>query len=114
MQYDKTSNFQCVLITNDSSSFAVFIYECGGMEWSGASIGWATTTSIYAKHLISGSVSQDIGCLYSNTYSAIVYRIDSGGNLMVNLYLYPVTMQLATVQIHVLICSITIVFLNMF
>ena len=75
MQYT-TSSFQCVLITDGSSSYAVFIYDCGGMEWSGATIGWAASSYNYATYVASGSNSESIGCLYSSTYSAIVYRLD--------------------------------------
>ena len=73
-----TSTFQAVLITDSSSSYAVFIYECGGMEWSGATIGWADTTSLYEKHSLSGlSTSSNIGCTNSNFYSILAYRLDS-------------------------------------
>ena len=72
-----TSTFQCVLITDGSTSYAVFIYECGGMEWDGASIGWQATSSLYQRHLLSGSHSDKVDCEYSNFSSAIVYRLDS-------------------------------------
>ena len=72
-----TSNFQCVLITDGSTSYAVFIYECNGMGWSGATIGWAASSSLYEEHPLSGSSSSSlIGCRYSSTYSAVVYRLD--------------------------------------
>ena len=72
-----TSTFQCVLITDGSASYAVFIYDCGGMEWGGAEIGWQATSSLYQKHNLSGYYSTDVGCAYSSSYSAIVYRLDS-------------------------------------
>ena len=47
------------------------------MEWDGATIGWAASSSLYEEHSLSGSSSSSlIGCLYSSTYSAIVYRLD--------------------------------------
>ena len=55
----------------------MFIYECGGMGWSGAAIGWSSLTQSEEHYLSSSNNSHDIGCLYSDSYSAIVYRIDS-------------------------------------
>ena len=71
-----TVRFQAVLITDGTSSYAVFIYDCGGMEWGGAEIGWQYNSSLYREHYLSGSSSASIGCQYSSTYSAIVYRLD--------------------------------------
>ena len=79
-----TSTFQAVLITNGMDSYAVFIYECGGMEWGGAEIGWQArrlygNNNVQEAHYLSGSVeSADIGCLYSSNHSAIVYRLYRG------------------------------------
>ena len=74
-----TNTFQGILIADGSSSYAVFIYECGGMEWGGGVIGWQANTSQYNSHSLSGdSNSNDVGCLYSTTYSAVVFRIDDG------------------------------------
>ena len=73
-----TNTFQGILITDGSDSYAVFIYECGGMEWGGGMIGWQGNSSNYTSHYLSGSShSNDIGCLYSSSYSAVVYRLDS-------------------------------------
>ena len=73
-----TSTFQAVLITDGSDSYAVFIYECGGMEWSRATIGWADSSSLYEKHSLSGlSTSSNIGCTNSNFYSILAYRLDN-------------------------------------
>ena len=74
-----TNTFQGVLITNGSSSYAVFIYKCGSMEWGGGVIGWQEGSSQYNSHYLSGdSDSNDIGCLYSYNYSAVVFKIDDG------------------------------------
>ena len=75
----QTSTFQGVLITDGSASYAVFIYECGGMEWDGATIGWAYSSTLYERHNLSGTRSAEVGCRYSATNSAIVYRLDDGG-----------------------------------
>ena len=49
------------------------------MEWDGATIGWQYDESLYQRHYISGSNSSDVGCAYSSSYSAVVYRLDSSG-----------------------------------
>ena len=48
------------------------------MEWGGATIGWAYSSSLYEKHTLSGSNSDVIGCYYSSSSSAIVYDVYSG------------------------------------
>ena len=70
-----TSSFQAVLVTDGQVSYAVFIYECGSMNWGGATIGWADSNSLYQRHSLSGSDSATVGCQYSSTYSAVVYRL---------------------------------------
>ena len=71
-----TNTFQCILITDGYSSYAVFIYKCGGMEWGGGVIGWQAGLSHYASQSSSGdSDNNDIGCLYSSGNSAIVFKL---------------------------------------
>jgi hypothetical protein len=73
-----TSTFQGILITDGNSSYAVFIYECGGMEWGGGVIGWQGGPVDYESHNVSGKLNSDaIGCLYSSTYSALLYKLTS-------------------------------------
>ena len=75
----RTNTFQGILMTDGSSKYAVFIYKCGSMEWGGGVIGWQASTSEYNSHYLSGeSNSSEVGCLYSDTYSAIVFKIDNG------------------------------------
>ena len=45
------------------------------MNWGGATIGWADSNSLYQRHSLSGSDSVTVGCQYSSTYSAVVYRL---------------------------------------
>ncbi|CAI8034977.1 Sortilin-related receptor [Geodia barretti] len=73
-----TSTFQAVLITDGYDSYAVFIYQCGGMGWGGAEIGWAYSSVLYEEHSRSGAYSNDIGCSFSSTSSAIIYDVYSG------------------------------------
>ena len=53
----------------------MFIYECGGMQWGGGAIGWQASSLQHETHYLSGDNSDDIGCLYSSSYSAIVYKL---------------------------------------
>ena len=82
----ETVTFQAILITDDITSYTVFIYECGGMEWGGATIGWEANGTFYREDELSGSSSEDVGCEYSSTYSAIVYRIDCKCSLPYMIY----------------------------
>ena len=78
LQYT-TNTFQGVLITDGSSSYAVFIYDCDNMDWGGGVIGWQASTSQYNSHYLSGhSNSNGVGCLYSNTYSAVIFELYNG------------------------------------
>ena len=83
MQSNNT--FQGILIADDfSTSYAVFIYECGGMDWGGATIGWQYNTSDYESHYLSREAkNNEIGCLYSSTYSAIFYRLSEYGHVLI-------------------------------
>ena len=51
------------------------------MEWGGAEIGWWATSSLHQAHPLSGRNSDDVGCKYSSSRSAIVYRLDSKYNV---------------------------------
>ena len=65
-----TNTFQGILVTDGESSYAIFLYECGGMEWGGGVIGWQATPSDYESHHLSqNSDNDEIGCLYSTTTS---------------------------------------------
>ena len=47
------------------------------MEWGGGVIGWSANSSIFEEHFLSDKPNSNvIGCWYSNSYSAIVYRLD--------------------------------------
>ena len=47
------------------------------MEWGGGGIGWLASSSIFQGHFLSIKPQSNlIGCLYSSSYSAIVYRVD--------------------------------------
>ena len=49
------------------------------MEWGGGVIGWQQSSTEFNSHSLSGdSNSNDVGCLYSSSYSAVVFRIYNG------------------------------------
>ena len=49
------------------------------MEWGKGVMGWQASTSQYNSHYLSGdSSSNDVGCLYSDHYTAVVFKIDDG------------------------------------
>jgi hypothetical protein len=71
-----TNSFQAIIITDNIATYAVFIYECGGMEWGGGVIGWQARDYKYESHDFTGeSHSNEIGCLGFSSYSSLVYRI---------------------------------------
>ena len=46
------------------------------MEWGGGVIGWQASIWVYESHSVSGrSDSNVIDCLYSSTYSAVIYKL---------------------------------------
>ena len=57
------------------------------MEWDGAIIGWAKSSTLYEKHTLSGFSSDEIGCRYSSSYSAVIYRVDRTAGTYVAMYL---------------------------
>ncbi|CAI8021029.1 Nidogen-1 [Geodia barretti] len=71
------STFQAVLITDRYDSYAVFIYQCGGMGWGGAEIGWQASRQDVDEHQLSGRESAQIGCEYSTNSSSTVFRLES-------------------------------------
>ena len=55
----QTNNFQAVLVTNFSHTFAIYNYICGEMEWSGfgnekAAVGYIASREIFNNHPASG------------------------------------------------------------
>ena len=75
----QTNTYQGILVTNGYSSYAVFIYNCDLMGWSGgAVIGYtAADTTFYESHYLSGTRSEEIACLNSpaSPWSNVVYRL---------------------------------------
>ena len=46
------------------------------MKYGGATIGWAVSSTMYETHPLSGDFSsKNVGCEFSSSYSAIIYKI---------------------------------------
>ena len=46
------------------------------MKYGGATIGWAASSTMYETHPLSGDLfSKNVGCEFSSSYSAIIYKI---------------------------------------
>lgn len=75
------NTFQGVIITDGELTYAVFIYECGGMEWGRGVIGWQFNTTTFEANPLSGQENNyEIGCTCSNKYSAIAYTLSKYSN----------------------------------
>jgi hypothetical protein len=82
---DQENTFQAIIITNGTSSYAIYIYNCDLMGWSGydtyATIGY-NLNGDYENHYLSGSLSANtIACLSSpaTKWYNLVYPIDMAG-----------------------------------
>ena len=79
----QTNTFQGMLVTNYSTSFAVFTYYCGDLGFSnGATIGFSSGDGLFANHpaVLRGS-AQSIACLNQPTSSwvNVVYELTAAG-----------------------------------
>ena len=78
----QTNSFQGILITDGYSSYAVFTYRCGYMDWSdeptliGYRIGSYDSTNSY-----SGNSANNIACAYSphSVWSNELYTLGNFG-----------------------------------
>ena len=83
-----TNRFQGVIITDGSVSYAVFLYYCPYMEWSGnAVIGWQASSSYYRNHPLSGtSNAKQIACLNNATsYNPVLFKLSSVSKLVIQI-----------------------------
>ena len=98
-----TNTFQGVIITDGSTSYdgptsyAVFLYYCPSMEWSGnAVIGWQASSSRYRNHPLSGtSNAKQVACLNTATssYNTVLFKLSSASKLEpvhVTAYMYSI------------------------
>ena len=79
----QTNSFQAVLVSSNSTSYAIFTYRCGSLNWVNhkASIGYSAGEEFYTNHLLSRANNvNDVACLnepYSE-WSNIVYNTLTG------------------------------------
>ena len=78
----QTNTFQAVLVTDGTNSFAIFIYLCGDLDWTGgpggATIGYTASTEMFKNHRLSGSpFINSIACLNNphNQFFTVVYAL---------------------------------------
>ena len=73
------NTYQGIVITDGNTTYAVFTYQCGLMEWSrGATIGFNAAGQIYENHPFSGSENvHEIACVNSPDleWSNLVYKL---------------------------------------
>ena len=79
--YFQTNTFQGIVITDGTTSFAVFIYKCGDLNWeSGTSIGFSAAGDLFANHPFAGRPdAQLLDCINqpANDYVNVIYAISS-------------------------------------
>ena len=84
----QTNTYQGILITDGRNSYAVFIYQCDAMGWSGsATIGYYASGDFYENHnLSSTSTANRVACLNTpNTvWSNLVYQLHKGAHDLTN------------------------------
>lgn len=75
----QTNSFQAAVLTDDSLSFAVFIYRCGYMDYSGmATIGFIATHNLCVNHPLSLYVNaRNVACLNypKSEWFHLIYRL---------------------------------------
>lgn len=75
----QTNTYQGIVITNGQQSYALFVYQCNRMGWSGnATIGFSAAGNFYQNHHLSGTPNaKTIACmnLTGSVRSNIVYQL---------------------------------------
>ena len=76
--FTQTNTFQGIIITNFTTSFAVFIYKCRDLQYSGsATIGFTSFDVLFANHRLSGYNAKNIACMNSDhsQWVNLVYKL---------------------------------------
>ena len=77
--FSQNNTWQGLVITDGATSYAVFTYRCGDMNWAyGPTIGFNAAGDYYVNHPNTGSTSgEEIACLNSPTsqWYNLVYEI---------------------------------------
>ena len=82
MRILQTNTFQSVIVTDGMNSFAIFIYQCGDLQWNGydyeATIGFGAGSEYFSNHWLSGSpYVTSIACLNTpdNQFFSLLYKL---------------------------------------
>ena len=63
LSLQQRNTFQGLVITDFNSSYAVFIYKCSDLEFSGgANIGFTAGNVLFSNHRVSGKRAKNIAC----------------------------------------------------
>ena len=68
------------MVTDGTNSFAIFIYQCGDLQWSrnGATIGFGAGSKFASNHWLSGTSNvTSIACLNTpdNQFFTLLYKL---------------------------------------
>ena len=67
------------MVTDGINSFAIFIYQCGDLQWSGgATIGFGAGSESFSNHMLSGTPNvTSIACLNTpdNQFYTLSYML---------------------------------------
>ena len=81
--YMQGNNFQVVVATDGNQSFAVFTYQCGGLNWVqgvGATIGFSASKYFFANNPFSRQPNINSIACFNQTcppWTNVVYKINS-------------------------------------
>ena len=81
MRILQMNTFQTVMVTDGINSFAIFIYQCGDLEWPGfvgATIGFGAGSEFASNHWLSGTPNvTSIACLNTpdNQFFTLLYKL---------------------------------------
>ena len=76
----QTNTFQAVMVTDGNNSFAIFIYQCGDLQWSrnGTTIGFGAGSEFFSNHWLSGTPNvSSIACLNTpdSQFFTLLYKL---------------------------------------
>ena len=80
----QNNTYQTVMVTDGNTSFAIFIYRCGDLQWTrhGATIGFGASFEFVSNHWLSGSQNvTSIACLNTpdSQFFSLLYKVTESG-----------------------------------
>jgi len=74
---EQMNTYQAVLATDGTSSYAIFTYRCGDINWArSSSIGYNAPGGIFLNHpLAGGPGAANIDCSGSQTWTNLLYNL---------------------------------------